>query len=118
MPTSVDFAWTPNLDKALANAVGAALYTDVVKNILQPSMAQVPVKTGALRRSAMASKPVVSGTTVSCTVSYDTDYAIYVHENLSAFHPHGNAKYLERPAQAASAGMADRVAALVAKAGL
>ena len=33
-------------------------------------------------------------------VVYDTDYAIYVHEDLNARHKKGkNAKFLERPAR-------------------
>ncbi|GAG45176.1 unnamed protein product, partial [marine sediment metagenome] len=33
-------------------------------------------------------------------VSYSTDYAVYVHENLNARHKPGkSAKYLEKPAR-------------------
>jgi len=110
MATTVEFRRDPRWQETLTNAVGAALYADVVENILHPSMEQVPVDTGALRRSAMAHKPVINGTQVTVSVSYDTNYAIYVHEDLSARHPHGNAKFLERPALAAQNGMSDRVA--------
>lgn len=113
MASSTDFNWSPGIQQALAKAVATALYKDVVTNILHPSMEQVPVKTGALRRSAVAAPPVISGNTVSVTVSYNTDYAVYVHENLTASHPHGNAKYLERPAQAAAKGMAQRIATAI-----
>jgi len=33
------------------------------------------------------------------TVGYATDYAVYVHENLEAYHPVGEAKFLEKPAR-------------------
>lgn len=36
---------------------------------------------------------------VSVSVGYATRYATRVHEDLKAFHPHGVAKYLERPAR-------------------
>lgn len=32
-------------------------------------------------------------------VGYEAEYAIYVHEDLEAFHPVGQAKYLEEPAR-------------------
>lgn len=35
----------------------------------------------------------------SVTVGFTQDYAIYVHENLEAAHPVGEAKYLEKPAR-------------------
>lgn len=40
-------------------------------------------------------------------------YAIYVHENLEAFHPVGMAKYLEIPFRRALDGMASRIADFV-----
>jgi predicted secreted hydrolase len=39
----------------------------------------------------------VSVKKVTVKVSYTASYAIYVHENLEAFHPVGQAKYLEQP---------------------
>lgn len=35
----------------------------------------------------------------SVTVGYTAAYAVYVHENLEAHHPVGQAKYLEQPAR-------------------
>lgn len=50
----------------------------------------------ALRaRAAKAQKD----TNVSVVVGYTQSYAIYVHENLEAYHPVGQAKYLEQPAR-------------------
>lgn len=36
---------------------------------------------------------------VSVAVGFQTNYAIYVHENLEAYHPVGMAKFLEEPAR-------------------
>lgn len=37
--------------------------------------------------------------TVSVSVGFQTNYALFVHENLQAHHPVGQAKYLEQPAR-------------------
>lgn len=34
---------------------------------------------------------------VDCVVGYTQQYAVYVHENLEAHHPVGQAKFLEQP---------------------
>lgn len=39
------------------------------------------------------------GDDVSVSVGYTAAYALYVHENLTAHHPVGQAKYLEQPAR-------------------
>lgn len=36
---------------------------------------------------------------VSVVVGFSTNYALYVHENLEAYHRVGQAKYLEQPAR-------------------
>lgn len=36
---------------------------------------------------------------VSASVGFSAPYAIHVHENLEAFHPVGQAKFLEQPAR-------------------
>lgn len=35
----------------------------------------------------------------ACRVGYSAPYAIFVHENLTAHHPIGQAKFLEQPAR-------------------
>lgn len=46
----------------------------------------------------LAQKAVAAGITPNVIVGYQTDYAVYVHENLTANHPNGGqAKYLEQP---------------------
>ena len=64
---------------------------------------RTPVDTGALRSSGRVSPPVVTLRNTSVTLSFggparggvDVGYAVRVHEDLSAFHPSGGAKYLE-----------------------
>jgi hypothetical protein len=66
--------------------------------LMTESKRRVPVDTGTLRASGQVSKPERHGRKVSVTLSYGgaaSDYAVPVHENLEAQHPHGQAKYLE-----------------------
>ena len=50
------------------------------------------------------------GTTTSVKVGYNTEYAVYVHENLEANHPNGGqAKFLEQPAREMRADLAHGV---------
>lgn len=44
-------------------------------------------------------KQPTSQTTLTFEVGYTQNYAVHVHENLSAHHPVGQAKYLEEPAR-------------------
>lgn len=46
---------------------------------------------------------------ISMSVMYDTDYALYVHEDLTKNHPVGQAKFLEEPAKKMTQEMADIV---------
>jgi len=43
----------------------------------------------------------------SVIVGYTQNYAIYVHENLQARHPVGQAKYLEQPLRENAKGIAE-----------
>lgn len=43
-------------------------------------------------------------------VGYETRYAIYVHEDLTANHPHGQAKFLEYPARVMVRALTETVA--------
>lgn len=63
------------------------------EHILGVAKAQTPIEEGNLRRSGFTS---VSGKSyLRAAVSFDTPYAIPVHENMHARHPEGNAKFLE-----------------------
>jgi len=67
--------------------------------IMTESKRRVPVKTGNLRASGQVARPErTEGRKIVVTLSYGgaaVDYAVPVHENLEAEHPHGQAKYLE-----------------------
>ena len=76
----------------------------------------VPVDTGALKNSGHVKPPRVEGDRVIVECGFGgaaAPYAIYVHEDLSAHHPVGEAKYLEKPAlkkmQTLSADLAEEL---------
>lgn len=73
------------LDRGLLKA-GLQLQADAQK--------LVPIDTGRLKASA---KTQVENSEV--TVSFNTPYALVVHERLDVYHPVGQAKYLEEPAR-------------------
>lgn len=79
--------------------VGDAMYQEAT-TIANESQAQCPVDHGTLKRSFMM---VQSGTREKPTVtlSYGTNYAVYVHERVGLLHPVGKAKFLEDPIIAA-----------------
>lgn len=117
------FKVTVDMDKAMAalkkvgldapEITAKAAYMDLEKT-MTISKQQVPVDTGVLRASGTVDKPEVNGEDWSVTLGYGgaaAGYAIYVHENLSARHTVGNAKYLEKPLTERTGGMAERMAA-------
>jgi hypothetical protein len=71
----------------------------------------------ALRRRASEwlgeSSRAAAGATgpVSVAVGYTQSYAIYVHENLQAKHPVGQAKYLEQPFRELAPDLAKQIEA-------
>lgn len=88
-------------------AVKAALVEEM-ESIKKVSMARTPVLTGALRDSH---EIVETENSVEIHVGGDAaPYALYVHENLQAHHPHGQAKFLESAMLEAIPGLADRIA--------
>ena len=71
----------------------------------------VPIDTGVLRNSA-STRLEDWGFQSKAIVGYETDYAIYVHEDLEARHKPGKqAKYLEQPLREHS----DRLIGIVIK---
>lgn len=62
--------------------------------IFQLSQTLVPVDTGFLKASGKM-KFGGSGTQFTFTIEYTAPYAIFVHEDLSVYHPNGQAKFLE-----------------------
>jgi len=85
-----------------------ALYEESLENIIKPSQAQTPVDTGALRSSGYTNRPEEKGSLIYTNCGFGTDdiinpktgeptsaYAVKVHEDLTAFHRVGKAKFLE-----------------------
>jgi hypothetical protein len=56
-----------------------------------------PVDTGLLKNSAATRIEHPGTPKVSVSVGFFTSYAIFVHENLDAHHPVGQAKFLTTP---------------------
>ena len=92
--------------------VKAALYLEG-EDIMAVSVRRTPVDTGDLKATGHVKLPQEKGGTVTVELAYGTDYAIYVHEILSATHPTGQAKYLESAVKEAASGFGGRLKARV-----
>jgi hypothetical protein len=95
-----------------------ALYSEALK-IERLSRSLTPVEFGALRGSHETSRPVDGAVTISVG-GPAAPYAVYVHENLEARHPVGQAKFLEGALNASRddffQGMADHLRRALANA--
>jgi hypothetical protein len=105
-----------SLPPKFEKAVEAALYAEALE-VKKLSMQRTPVDTGALRASHVVNKPERDGKSIVVNIEVggpaggvDVGYAIYVHENLEAFHKVGQAKFLESAHMERSKGLRDRVA--------
>ena len=79
--------------EAKAHAAAESGLQHAAEHLLEESRRIVPIDTGILSKSGVASH---EGTTAA--VSYDTPYAVAVHEDMTAAHQPGRqAKYLETP---------------------
>jgi len=90
-------------------AAAAALFAEGLA-IEAESVKLVPVDTGRLRATHYCSPPEDGPGGPVVHVGYGTDYALAVHERMHAYHPVGEAKFLEIPLKAASSGFASRMA--------
>jgi hypothetical protein len=75
--------------------------------------ARTPVKTGLLRDSLAVMTPEVKNGKVIVTVGTDVEYAVFVHENLDAWHEEGEAKFIESVLNEAADSIAARIAARI-----
>lgn len=101
-------AYSLNATRAMANA----LYEEA-QGLITEAKEETPKDTGALRSSGHVELPQIEGTKVTVEAGFGgaaVDYAIYVHEDLEAYHTNGKAKYLEDPLNRRSRGMDDRIA--------
>jgi hypothetical protein len=97
---------TVNTGSVAAQVRAAAVdgLTKAAEHLLQVSRGQVPLETGTLERSGVAT---VDEANLQAAVSYDTPYAVRQHEDLTLDHDRGRkAKYLEDPANQEAATMA------------
>lgn len=78
--------------------VGRAIYMEAQIELTEAKK-RVPVDTGTLRASGFVTTPEIGpGDRISVRIGFGgaaSDYAVYVHENLEAYHANGQAKYLE-----------------------
>lgn len=108
--------------KELIPAVEAALFIDAEQTITEAKKI-VPVDEGILKASGHAQLPeIIDGViTVECGFggpagsggpeqTKDVGYAVYVHEDLEAYHTVGQAKYLEVPFYARHRNFGARIA--------
>ena len=96
----------------VGHAVGAALYQEAETIMADSKTNYVPVDVGTLHNSGHVQMPEISGSKASVLLGFGgaaSDYALAVHENLTARHTVGQAKYLEKPMLAAARGMTDRL---------
>ena len=100
------------------NRVAAAIYQEAqievteMKRRCPVDITEDAPHPGNLRASIHAEKPERSGNNIHVTIATGAQapYAVYVHENLDAFHPIGEAKFIESVLNESRSSMAARVA--------
>lgn len=87
-----------NLNREVSKVKGRTVAGLLAGGLIIQAEAQrrTPVDTGNLKGSAYTRKAPDDGKAVE--VGFGAAYAIYVHEDLQAFHDDGEAKYLENAA--------------------
>lgn len=113
------------LGPSARKAAHKALYREGERIMARSKDEFVPVDLGALKSTGHVSFPKDVAGVVEVTLGYGgpagpgvqtrdgkdwVGYAVIVHEDLTARHPVGGAKYLERPVLEAMSGMESRLA--------
>jgi hypothetical protein len=104
-------------DRLLASA-GAGIYETAVAVMADSKANYVPVETAALQATGRVEALESGARGVRVEMQYGggkVDYALIVHERGDVYHPHGQWKYLETPAQAAGLLIGRNVAAATRK---
>jgi hypothetical protein len=99
----------------VVQALRKFLYTEGLE-IMAAAKKLCPVDTGALRASGFVEIPVLKGGRVVLLMGFGgpaASYAYKVHEDLTARHTVGQAKFLEVPAVARLATAHDRMSAFI-----
>jgi hypothetical protein len=95
MALSYELEWNGDEIERLIEATTAEGLGLAAEHLLQVSRTEVPIEEGTLERSGVAS---VDDDSLTAAVSYDTEYAVRQHEELTWRHAEGRkAKYLEDP---------------------
>src|SRR6185436_18461741 len=84
-----------DLSRQFPDRVAAALYQEAQIELTEAKR-RTPYLTGALRSSGIVHQPTRQGGKILVQITFGgeaVDYAVYVHEDLEAFHPHGQAKF-------------------------
>jgi hypothetical protein len=97
---------------------GRVIHDELEQVELPETQRRVPVKYGDLKSTGRVTEPETRGNTTSCSIAYggestngkDVDYALYVHENLEAEHPIGEAKYVSGPLNESAPHLSNRFA--------
>ena len=101
-----------SLAQEMPQDVALALYQEAESEMTE-AKARTPVDTGALKGSGHVRQPEIGLNGVSVKMGFGgpaVDYAVQVHEDLEAFHPTGQAKFLESVLQESAPHMAERIA--------
>lgn len=100
-----------NLNKEIAKIKGRSIAGLLAGGLIIQAEAQrrVPVDTGNLKGSAFTRK--AHDDEKSVVVGFGAAYAIYVHEDLNAFHDDGEAKFLENAVTAKGQEVLEAIAA-------
>lgn len=86
-------AWANKQPQVIGNALRAEMEIEATE-----AKRRTPVDTGTLRGTVQAIGPDISGSSISAGIvagGPSAPYAVYVHENLEAHHPVGQAKFIE-----------------------
>jgi hypothetical protein len=101
--------------RAIRDAAATALRTEH-ELVMTTAKSLTPVDTGALRASGHVNETLDAGGVLRSAGGFGgpaLDYAVYVHEDLTALHRVGQAKFYEIPLVEATRGMAERLAATI-----
>jgi hypothetical protein len=111
--------WLRSMESSYKQAIDeaeGALETALRKWVYAPSQRLVPRDTGLLASTGYVSVTRSSSDRLRGSVGYDTDYAIYVHENPAAAHKAPTQwKFVEQPFSENVDQIADAVLAAVLK---
>lgn len=72
--------------------------------VMRESVKRTPTLTGELKESAFVTLPSSSSTRLEVTVGYGSDHAVQVHEDTTASHDDGEAKFLQTALDASRSG--------------